>query len=141
LKLLLLFLTESKVGRPHCAADNLPSLSLYLFARIKQLSCLILEMATPIESTAAIRASDIETKVDTTTHVRPKDNGDGIDASSQGGSGSPELVGGDADVERAVNRKKGKEWFAYIKTKQFWVVLVMGYCFLPLCFVAWVRMD
>jgi len=83
-------------------------------------------MATPIESAVVTRAGDVETKVDATTRVRPEDSGDSIDASSGDGHGSPELIGEGADQERAVNRKRGKEWFAYIKTKQFWVVLVLG---------------
>lgn len=40
------------------------------------------------------------------------------------GHGNPELVNDGAGVSRMGKRK---EFFAYIKTKQFWVVLLLGY--------------
>ena len=46
------------------------------------------------------------------------------------GNGVPKLVGGlNEEQEQEVENRgpKGrKEWFAYIKTKQFWVVLLFG---------------
>jgi len=46
------------------------------------------------------------------------------------GHGVPELVGDAVEGEQEVeNRgpKGGKEWLAYIKTKQFWLVLLFGW--------------
>ncbi len=48
------------------------------------------------------------------------------------GHGVPELVGGrDEEQEEAESRgpRGRKEWFAYIKTKQFWIVLIFGYTY------------
>src|SRR5215469_4626713 len=44
------------------------------------------------------------------------------------GHGVPELVGGREEEHEVENRgpRGRKEWFAYIKTKQFWIVLLFG---------------
>lgn len=39
--------------------------------------------------------------------------------------GMNEGDGGETTVEALANRKKG--WFAYVRTKDFWIVLVLGY--------------
>jgi solute carrier family 35, member F1/2 len=66
-----------------------------------------------------------------TAHVQPK----GV--SESGGSGNelvgqmhgvPEFVGTDANGHTVVEQEeksKGK-WFSYVKTKQFWLVLLLG---------------
>jgi len=52
-------------------------------------------------------------------------NGKHIEAN---GHGVPELVGGREEEQEAESRgpRGRKEWFAYIKTKQFWIVLLFG---------------
>lgn len=55
------------------------------------------------------------------------DNGIAVQAN---GHGVPKLVGGATEEEQEVENRgpKGRhEWFAYIKTKQFWLVLLFGY--------------
>ena len=65
--------------------------------------------------------------VGNTTHVQPK----GVGA-SQGPLGAENASGSSEMVERGVNpvlendaQTKGK-WFAYVKTKQFWVAMLLG---------------
>jgi hypothetical protein len=74
------------------------------------------------ESAFASRFQEIENKADTTV-VHAKDHGDHSSASTSG-DGVPEIVGGG---EEDVRRSRKREWFAYVKTKQFWLVLVFGY--------------
>lgn len=87
----------------------------------------------------------METSDPTHVHVAPKGTAlDGAPSPSSGsGSGNghagaahgrPEYVGDVPDVERGgrfgfsrklfVQRKK--EWFAYMKTRHFWMVLILG---------------
>jgi len=79
---------------------------------------------------------------DTTMHVQPK----GVDA-SQGLRGSENGLGGSEMVDRAslsgnpVLESEAKTkgvWFAYVKTKQFWLSMLLGqgmFCspMLPAC--------
>ena len=74
------------------------------------------------ESASAARSQEIENKVDTTV-VHAKDHGH-RSSTSTNGDGVPEIVGGSED---GMSRSTKKEWFAYVKTKQFWLVLVFGY--------------
>ena len=72
-------------------------------------------------------------------NVRSKDpdrasNGSSFDenglAVQTDGHAVPELIGGrDEEQEEVESRgpRGRKEWFAYIKTKQFWIVLLFGY--------------
>jgi hypothetical protein len=76
-------------------------------------------MAEPVPG----RSQEIESKAETTI-VRAKDHGDRSSASTVG-DGDPEIVGDDG--ETSVSRSRKREWFAYVKTKQFWLVLVFGY--------------
>lgn len=78
------------------------------------------------ESTSAARSHEIENKAETTV-VHTQDHGDRSSASTNG-HGVPEVVGG---AEDGAVRNRKREWFAYVKTKQFWVVLVLGYGHLP----------
>jgi len=75
-------------------------------------------MAEPI----AARSQEIENKAETTV-VRAKDHGD-RSSDSTSGDGVAEVVGGGEEGVRGASRKR--EWFAYVKTKQFWLVLVFG---------------
>ena len=70
-----------------------------------------------------------------TFHVRAKGDGQ-VDDKGWGGStdittvqhGAPKLISGaqEIDAEQApVSKSRG--WFAYIQTKQFWIVLLFGY--------------
>ena len=65
--------------------------------------------------------------LDTTT-VLPKDvssdsySGNGP---ANGGHGVPEYVGQHSEVLEEEAQSKGK-WFSYVKTKQFWLVLLLG---------------
>ncbi|KAF2456374.1 hypothetical protein BDY21DRAFT_346923 [Lineolata rhizophorae] len=83
-----------------------------------------------------------------TTHVRPKSgeadasplsaldsSGSGSNgcavAGSEAAHGRAELVGADVTMADAVaaegaNEKRGKRLFSYVKTKQFWIVLLLG---------------
>jgi len=95
-------------------------------------------------SSSSVRASDIEPVEVSTTHVRPKhgDNAASVSpiASSSSGSkahGVPELVGnsfdevsngdehGAAGAQARLSEKRG--WFEYMKTRDFWIVLLIGY--------------
>jgi hypothetical protein len=83
------------------------------------------EMAMPAET---LKASDAEPMVVDTTHVRAKN---GEHRPSSGGSsgrahGVPELVGGE-EVRQSGRGKR--EWFAYLRTKQFWLVMGFGYVY------------
>jgi len=53
------------------------------------------------------------------------ENGVSVPANAHG---VPKLVGGQEEEQEVENRgpRGRKEWFAYIKTKQFWVVLLFG---------------
>lgn len=74
------------------------------------------------ESTSAARSHETEHKAETTV-VHAQDHGDRSSASLDR-HGVPEVFGGDED---GVVRNRKREWFAYVKTKQFWIVLVLGY--------------
>lgn len=77
------------------------------------------------EPTSAGRSHEIENKgVDTTIVHAKADHGDRSSASSTHGE-VPEMIDGGEEGANGRNRKK--EWFAYVKTKQFWLVLVLGY--------------
>ncbi|TID15317.1 DUF914-domain-containing protein [Venturia nashicola] len=79
-------------------------------------------MADP---TSAGRSHEIENKgVDTTIVHAKADHGNRSSASSIQGDGPTEIV--DREEEGVAGREKKKEWFAYVKTKQFWLVLVFG---------------
>lgn len=81
------------------------------------------------EPTSAGRSHEIENKgVDTTIVYAKADHGDRSSASSTPGDGAAEIVGGGDSEERGVTgaRNRKREWFAYVKTKQFWLVLVFG---------------
>lgn len=82
-----------------------------------------------VEPASAARSQEIENKTATTV-VHAKDHGD-RSSDSTSGDGVPEIVGGSS--EEGVSRSRKKEWFAYVKTKQFWLVLVFGqvHLFLP----------
>ena len=58
------------------------------------------------------------------SHKQPSvvDRSSSLSGSGNGVHGVPELVNGGANETRMGK----KEWFAYIKTKQFWVVLLLG---------------
>lgn len=64
--------------------------------------------------------------------VRPK--GSSVSDSSSGNGlagqahGVPELVGGSGEGNAATTEEKSKRrWFNYLKTKDFWIVLLLGY--------------
>lgn len=80
------------------------------------------------ESASAVRSQEIENKTGTTV-VHAKDHGD-RSSDSTSGDGVPEIIVGGEEV---VSRSRKKAWFAYVKTKQFWLVLVFGqvHLFLP----------
>ena len=67
-----------------------------------------------------------------TTLVRPK--GSSVSDSSSGNGlagqahGVPELVGGGREGNAATTEKGSKRrWFSYLKTRDFWIVLFIGY--------------
>lgn len=86
------------------------------------------------ELTSAGRSHEIENKgVDTTIVHAKADHGDRSSASStHNGDGAAEITGGGDSEERGVTgaRNRKREWFAYVKTKQFWLVLVFGWVLL-----------
>jgi len=53
------------------------------------------------------------------------------------GHGVPELVGEREEAQEVESRgpRGRKEWFAYIKTKQFWIVLLFGCVDSPTCWI------
>ena len=65
-----------------------------------------------------------------TTLVRPK--GSSVSDSSSGNGlagqahGVPELVGGEGNAATTEKGSKGR-WFNYLKTRNFWIVLLLGY--------------
>ena len=67
-----------------------------------------------------------------TIPVRPK--GSSVSDSSSGNGlagqahGVPELVGGSGEGNAATTEEKSKRrWFNYLKTRDFWIVLLLGY--------------
>jgi solute carrier family 35 protein F1/2 len=76
----------------------------------------------------AVKASDVEPTSVETTYVRGKSGDYGRSTFAEGSNGVahgvPELMDG-VEAEQQVSKKK-KEWFGYLKTKQFWIVLLAG---------------
>jgi hypothetical protein len=88
-------------------------------------------MATKYPGDKSIEAG---APVVSTTYVHPKDDdgtrrsdGSQLTETENGIAqhGQPELVGGGGDGSAGIV-SRGKQWFAYIKTKQFWALLVFG---------------
>ncbi|KAF2497738.1 hypothetical protein BU16DRAFT_323714 [Lophium mytilinum] len=87
-------------------------------------------------NSAAVMSKDVDIgpaeQVDSTMHVRPK----GSDISDDSGSGNgravdghgvPELVGENGAPTEGGRKGQGKgKWFNYLKTKDFWIVLLLG---------------
>lgn len=66
------------------------------------------------------------TDVQTKDLIGPKSNDDGVIVTEQEEAGSSSVVDGDqAGERRGVSGRR--EWFAYIKTRQFWIVLLFGW--------------
>lgn len=97
---------------------------------------------SPSSASAAMALSqkhEVEPVVLETTHVTTKKSGEdyqsrpvsggGSSGNEHTGPGAPEVVGGDAEQ----SQKKWR-WFNYLTTKQFWIVLVLGYVLIPLFF-------
>ncbi|QDS75192.1 hypothetical protein FKW77_008654 [Venturia effusa] len=76
------------------------------------------------ELATAGRSQEIDNKDIESTLVHAKaDHGDRSSASS---NHVPEIVDGGEEGGVASGRNRKKEWFAYVKTKQFWLVLLFG---------------
>ncbi|KAF2651569.1 DUF914-domain-containing protein [Lophiostoma macrostomum CBS 122681] len=62
-----------------------------------------------------------------TEHVYPKDASRDSYSGNEaaGGHGNAEYVGGHSEVLEEEAQSKGR-WFSYVKTKQFWLVLLLG---------------
>jgi solute carrier family 35 protein F1/2 len=90
-------------------------------------------MVQPAQEIVANKGDDIGPSHVSTTHVTPK--GDSTLSSSGNGlhgTGEPEYVGngqhGTIQVSPVLEEEaqsKGR-WFQYVKTKQFWLVLLLG---------------
>src|SRR5438046_10526049 len=88
------------------------------------------------------KADDIKPISIDTTYVRPKADNKGSSSGAGSGSGInghatrdvPEFAdevtrggeGRNGDAGEQLKKKKGN-WFLYMKTKQFWIVLALGY--------------
>jgi hypothetical protein len=80
-------------------------------------------MATP---THAGRTAEIESKGADTTLVHAKGVDRASSSNGEGGNGVAHFVGEDEE-NGGVRVSRRKQWFGYVKTKQFWLVLVFGY--------------
>jgi len=74
-------------------------------------------MATEISKRREMVKTDIEPAGDNPSSDLSEDVGNGV-------HGVPELVDGGAD--EPTSGMKAKQWLAYIKTRQFWIVLLLG---------------
>lgn len=58
-----------------------------------------------------------------TTHVQPKG---AAELGSENGHGMPQYVDGGVNPVLESEEKSKGQWFAYLKTKQFWVAMILG---------------
>ena len=101
---------------------------------------------------ASAKAPEIQEAYAPVTHVVPKgnENDTGSPSDSSAGiaaqeHGTPEFTamglhpGADSTVADGGVRRGfwDREWFAYVKTKEFWIVLVLGYALQSLFLVTW----